>query len=321
MRALLVVTLSFAVLALVISATIWHFRTWFWPRRCIPVFSNTDASAVQTPPPVVPVWMFWNTTPLPEAVQLCWNNWCYWCARSEHRFVPTLVTDANVAQFVDVTSHPCFDAALCFGPEIRSDFIRLALLSCHGGIYLDATVIMTEPLDWVLGKDKRGFGFFQAMFNPKNMNLGCDIPVIETSFLSAPPNHPFVAAWFERLLQLEGCSATSLRRMVRHTPKQANLTNTYHFTYHALTQLLLETPLTEHGAYNLYDGLQLKYMNYHHQSVAKLALQPRSDAEYGPLLKLIGRERRELTRLLLEDRVVPGSFVDVFLVRMPPATS
>lgn len=308
------------VLCMVVAGWLWSTRGRLRSIRCIPVFSNTGDGVAVTAPPVVPVWMFWNESPLPETVQLCWNNWCHWCAKSKHVFVPTLITNANVAQYVDMTLHPCFDTATTYGQALRSDYIRLALLSRYGGVYLDASVIMTEPLDWILGQDKRGYGFFQATFNKKNMTLGCHIPVIENSFLSAPPNHPLVVSWFERLLRVQDCSAASLSQMVEHTPKQSNLDDKYHFTYHVMTQLLMETPLHKHGAYNIYDSLELKYLNFQLQSVNDLAQRHHSDVKYGPLLKLTSRNRKQLAELLSKNQVVPGSFVDVFLVRIPAAT-
>jgi hypothetical protein len=290
------------------------------PMRCIPVFSNASEGDAVTVPPVVPVWMFWNKLPLPETVQLCWKNWCYWCAKSEHIFAPTLVTDATVAQYIDLALHPCFDTATTYGQALRSDYIRLALLLRYGGVYLDASVIMTEPLDWILGRDKQGYGFFQATFNTENMTLGCNIPVIENSFLSAPPNHPLVVSWFERLLRVPDCSAASLNEIVKHTPKQSNLRTTYHFAYHAMTQILMEKPLSEQGAYNLYDSLQLKYLNFQLQSVDDLTQKHYKNAKYGPLLKLTARERKQLQKVLVKKKVVPGSFVDVFLLRIPAAS-
>lgn len=35
-------------------------------------------------------------------------------------------------------------------PPTRSDLIRLALLLKHGGIYMDASMVPTQTLDWVI---------------------------------------------------------------------------------------------------------------------------------------------------------------------------
>ena len=39
--------------------------------------------------------------------------------------------------------------------KLRADWIRLELLRRHGGIWLDASTLLTAPLDWVLQQQQR----------------------------------------------------------------------------------------------------------------------------------------------------------------------
>lgn len=308
--------LVFVILSVVIATFI---TSYVRPKKCVPILSNTrkDESLILEVPSEIPVWMFWDSEPLPLVVQLCWNNWCFWCEKSKNNFVPTLLTDQNVAQYIDLSSHSCFNQDTTNGPALRSDFIRLALLAKYGGVYMDATVVITEPLDWILGHKDRGHQYFQAMFNPQNMNISCKVPVIENSFMAAPPEHELIKTWLARISSLDDCQSSSIKRMVKSTPKQKNLDTAYHFVYHVLTQILIDNPIQDFGSFNLYDSVSQKYLNFHLQPVEHLIHKPVDAVRYGPLLKLVAWERKKLTKALSENRVVKGSFVSEFLTTMP----
>ena len=184
---------------------------------------------------------------------------------------------------------------------------------------MDATVILTEPLDWILGKNLTGPNFFQAMYNPRNMTISCKVPVIETSFLVAPPAHPLIHNWLSRMMELDECKEINISRKVYRIPKQANLHRNYHFVYHVLTQMLIDTPQEHLGNYNLFDCNNLKYMNMYFQNVDQLT-KSKYQASFGPLLKLIGSERKRLERLISSRKVEQGSFIDKMLLKMPHST-
>ena len=315
MRVVPLVAACVIVVAVIVLYLYMRYGTWLMPQKCIPVFSHRGADfALDVPPPkTIPVWMFWDRDPPPDVIQAFWNNWQYWCARGKHNFVPVLLTDTNVDQYVDTRMHPCMASATTYSPALRSDFIRLELLKRYGGVWLDATIALTEPLDWILGDEKHGHLYFQAMFNPRNMNIGCDVPIIENSFLYAPPNHPLVVEWLRRLKQLDNCEARTISKMVYDTPHQAFLEDTYHFTYHVMTQMLIDKPLSEYGSHHLYDCKKAKYMNFLFQPVADLVSKHHSEVKYGRLLKLWSRERKELEKFMKEGDVRTGSFVHTFL--------
>ena len=93
------------------------------------------------------------------------------------------------------------------------------------------------------------------------------------------------------------------------------LTDTYHFTYHVMTQMLIDKPLSEYGSHHLYDGMKAKYMNFSFQPVADLVSKHRSKVKYGRLLKLCSRERKELEKFMKEGDVRTGSFAHTFLIQ------
>jgi hypothetical protein len=208
-----------------------------------------------------------------------------------------------VGDFVDA-DHPCISKKHNY-PTGKSDFIRLALLQKYGGIYMDATVFVTEPLDWIIG-DGVGYSYFQAFVNQKNMNLTCQTPVVETSFLAAPPNHPFVNAWLDELSTLENCQHHVIDEYVKTIPFQKNLSPHYHFAYHALTKVLLRKPLKQFP--NMFLINNSNFMNFIVNGNVQVLTQDKQ-TNYSRVLKLISSERKLLDDILKQDKIHPNSFI------------
>lgn len=72
----------------------------------------------------------------------------------------------------------------------RSDLIRLALLSKHGGFWADATVFCAQPLDEVLGCSARR-AFVVVSGAPGGNRF------LESYFIGSSPGGHFVRAWFQ----------------------------------------------------------------------------------------------------------------------------
>lgn len=87
----------------------------------------------------------------------------------------------------------------------KSDLIRLKLLSKYGGIYLDASTLLLEKLDWILELNSINGTDAVAYYtdeNTKDMNY----PVIETWLLASIPNSKFINDW---LIEYEKCLSSS----------------------------------------------------------------------------------------------------------------
>ena len=284
---------------------------------CVPALTYTPRPMPPPPTGTIPVWMYWHSEDVPETVKLCLASWKRNCAASKFDFKVIFVHDDNLSSFVDNSMHSCLHAESSH-TALKADIIRLMLLEKYGGVYIDASVVMTRPLDWILGDDGDGRNYFQAFFNQKNMNISCNVAVVENSFLASPPGLMLIRAWLRKLLTLPTCEVSEIKKMTKHMPIQMNLHNTYHFAYHALSSLLVETPIAAFGAYHLYDSNKMKYLLFMHASVDDLLSKDGFDAP-GPLLKLISRERFELENALQNDsssskRIVKkGSFVDKYL--------
>lgn len=84
-------------------------------------------------------------------------------------------------------------------PQQRADLIRLDLIYHYGGIWLDASTIVYEKLDWIEAlihqTQTQSFSYYRSK-NTTNL----DYPVIENWLLASIPHNEFYRTWMEELL-------------------------------------------------------------------------------------------------------------------------
>lgn len=144
---------------------------------------GSGASQAHAIPPIV--WAYWQGGTPPLAVQRCIDGW----RRLHPHFDIRVLDDRSVLQHLPALPAALQDAS----PAKRADWIRLELLLRHGGIWLDASTILTQPLDWVLAEQARTgadfVGYYLALYTSVP-----ERPVVENWFMAAPPASPFIAA-------------------------------------------------------------------------------------------------------------------------------
>ena len=136
-------------------------------------------------------WSYWaqGLEEVDPIVQLCMDSW-----KSRGGFESITVVDAgSVYSYLPEGTLPATFSSLPF--QLQSDFVRLALLREYGGIWMDASTLVTAPVaDWLETLDiKNGCFFFQ------NPGIGIGGRLFETGFLAARPNHQFFSDWLDAL--------------------------------------------------------------------------------------------------------------------------
>lgn len=136
-------------------------------------------------------WSYWaqGLREIDPIVQLCLDSW-----KSRGRFEAVVVVDSeSVYNYLPEGTLPATFSSLPF--QLQSDFVRLALLHEHGGIWMDASTLVTAPVaDWLESLDlKDGCFFFQ---NPGKGEGG---RLFETGFMAARPKHRFFSDWLNAL--------------------------------------------------------------------------------------------------------------------------
>ena len=74
-------------------------------------------------------------------------------------------------------------------PQRLSDLVRLSVISKYGGIWLDASIVCFNSFDWVQNESSDAI-----VFSIKELS---EDPTIESWFIAAVPDNPYVTKWNE----------------------------------------------------------------------------------------------------------------------------
>ncbi|RZJ06684.1 MAG: hypothetical protein EOP39_18475 [Rubrivivax sp.] len=131
------------------------------------------------------IWTYSPQAPVPTFIKACVANWRRHAPDHEVR----VLDRDSLLQWV-TTLRDDFDA-LSFARQ--SDWLRLQLLARHGGVWMDASTLLSRDLDWLhdLRSNKKAqyVGFYLDRDSKRP-----DRPAIETWFMASAPRSSFVTA-------------------------------------------------------------------------------------------------------------------------------
>ena len=152
---------------------------------------SARSRALQKPGSVIPnvIWSFWaqGATEIPPVIETCVETWRANAGVASIRVLDLL----SLSEYLSNDELPQTFSALT--PQMQSDAVRLALLAKYGGIWLDASTVVTTALMPWLEKVSIGRGFF--LF--QNPSAGRGGRLFEIGFMAARPGHQFIEAWSE----------------------------------------------------------------------------------------------------------------------------
>ncbi|MDO4723706.1 MAG: capsular polysaccharide synthesis protein [Comamonadaceae bacterium] len=283
---------------------------------------DRPSDAAQSLPETIPrlIWTYWHEAQPPLVVQRCIDGW----RRLNPQHSVQLLHAGNVRQFL-----PDLPEALArLNIAKQTDWMRLALLQRHGGIWMDASIILTRPLDeWLPALQQAQRADFVG-FYLDGYTTAPDFPVIESWFLAAPAGNPFIAQWLARFhaaVVEQGTAGylQALRQQGRFAQYTQNIGQPSYHTIHVVAQEVLHQAVAqppaqpwrlallraEHSAYWLH--LQARWKR---RPLYARLLWARGDARCWPaLVKLRGGERSKLEPWLRRRRWRAGSLAGRFL--------
>jgi hypothetical protein len=125
---------------------------------------------------------------MPPLVRRCIDTW--------RRHNPTYrIIVLNARTFVEITGYRHMHRLRKASPALISDHVRLEVLRKFGGIWMDASCICTQSLEWVHREQKRSRSELVAFTHWTTASH----PILENFFLAAVPGSPFVRAWSEEM--------------------------------------------------------------------------------------------------------------------------
>lgn len=238
------------------------------------------------------IWTFWDEPEVPPLIQKCMANWKRMCPDYEI----TLLNKSDVPEeYRDLS------------PQRQSDWLRCERLKTHGGVWLDASIILTESLDWVQGPGE-GLMFYQEAMMKKN-----DMPMYESWFMATVPNGIFITALFNEFDMACKIFKNNGYDYVDHLKKTYGVTRVNDLLQNMFRGLL--------GYFTIYiciqkiikiDGIDgrlitgvpgesgpILYQSKHrwnHEYVIKDLIGPWPAEGVNKLVKLVGNDRKELEK-------------------------
>lgn len=177
------------------------------------------------------IWTYWHDQNVPAVVAAITNSW-------KAQLVPwgwqvTVLSQMDIPE----CAPPGLKALL---PQHQADWMRLFYLKEHGGLWLDASVIVNSPDE--LGMIC-GLGYDMVVFREAKRYLSKKPPVIENFFIMARPECAFVKLWFDMYDQAcrQGFKEFAKRLCkVIDTQGRLNQRDTY-FMQHACALYVMQT--------------------------------------------------------------------------------
>jgi hypothetical protein len=131
------------------------------------------------------IWSFWDGEQ-PPIVKACIDSWKRMAPDYEIRLLDKESTK-DIQQF-KISE---------ISPQRYAEFVRLDRLSKYGGVWIDASVYLTKPLDWIQdGSDFVGYKSTSQQVKP-------DLPIIDSWFFACKKGSEYVMDWYEEMKKTE----------------------------------------------------------------------------------------------------------------------
>ncbi|RTL37033.1 MAG: hypothetical protein EKK53_21810 [Burkholderiales bacterium] len=185
-----------ALLVLLTGLLLWEVRTVLRARvpaqtRAVTVGEAAPASAEAIPKII---WTYWQPSPAPDFIQACVANWRQFAPDHHIRLLDRDSLDTWLPAL-----RPDFDSLPAYR---QADWVRVQLLARHGGVWMDASMLLSRDLSWLHETQQRRaadyVGFYIDRYSTRPT-----LPLIENWMMASVPGGQFataLAAAFDRAL-------------------------------------------------------------------------------------------------------------------------
>lgn len=107
------------------------------------------------------IWSYWDNPNIPDFISKVTNTWNKFC-REENGWKIMILNKNTINQYLDKdVDYPC--SIWSYIPQHQSDMFGVSLVKKYGGIWMDANIIMTGNIDFIL--EKEWFSFYDKKDN------------------------------------------------------------------------------------------------------------------------------------------------------------
>jgi len=240
------------------------------------------------------LWTYWDDPlKIPKTVTMCMKGWAKW----NPDYQITLLTKKNYHSYVtipdEIRTHPNFQDS----PQRFSDLIRLWTLAEHGGVWIDASILLHAPLDnWLFPKYAEFSAFYLDGVTEKKQ-----YPVIESWFFACNKGSSFVRKWRDEFSQIGRYPSVDkyVESCIQMGVDIQKINEPNYLAIHIAAQKILQLdqyPIDSLILQKAEDG-PFRYLidaKWNSEKAVRLAC---SDSRYTtPIIKLRGRERSVLEK-------------------------
>ncbi|WP_254527673.1 MULTISPECIES: glycosyltransferase family 32 protein [unclassified Sphingobacterium] len=133
----------------------------------------------------------------------------------------------------------------------KTDLMRLELLFRYGGVWMDATIILQESLNWIYQEPLRNkydvIGYYRSVNTYDN-----NFPVIETWFLASQVGNKFIKDWLDVLSPLRDMGSPQYFKMLQEREDYAIIQKNIEPPSYLLVYLACQIAQRNTLGYNLY---------------------------------------------------------------------
>lgn len=254
------------------------------------------------------IWVYWEGK-CPKLVKKC-------LAKIKQQHVDYeffILNHENITQFCDID----WTKFKKITPQQKADLIRFHLMYVYGGIWLDASILLYEHLDWIQGlltKTKtQSFAFYRA----KNTTQQ-DYPVLENWLLAAVPQQKFFKMWFDELAQaIVETPQHYIQQIKQNNPLSDELFqeigNLEYLVAYVACQKVMRKEMPSIAVLNCDEnalGFQVKNRWVKEKTLIELALDERPQP-IPYLIKLTKKERTYLNKYYEKGRYFKNTLLDI----------
>lgn len=269
-----------------------------------------------------------------EARQIEKNIWVYWESNTPALVEIALekiknlnpdytfhfISQDNISQYINID---LFNTNI--SPTFRSDLLRLMLLNQFGGVWIDASIIMNQPLKQILGLKESNETYYDLMGFYRKAHYLYDLPCVESWLLAAPKDSFTIKAWLQVLLDALYLSPDELLEQLKQHPQFDQIRNSYSdqslkyfLVYLAQQKVFIDEKnkvsvkafCADHSAFYFKETYGWsnpdRYHTLTHQRENEITLMP-------ALIKLTKQDRVLFTHLKAENKFNPYAYLAHYL--------
>lgn len=273
------------------------------------------------------IWLFWNdpiNEKSPFSIRLCYDI----LTKQSQGYNVVVLNLNNYKKYVtDNRIIKLVDSGKLTYTQI-SDVLRLYVIYKYGGIYLDASIILLDSLDWVYKYNKMGYNLIIYKNTGHTQPSEYKTPVLENWFIAASPNNEFLGLSLNKLVEIFEKQDLNKELQKLLSNKDVNYQNfsthgTYHMAYFVFIYILYK--YYRNGIKNSLflectpdpNKLVCSFIPYYgkkNEAHLSLFTKPITEYEYNiikdeKMVKLISINRKDIDNAT----IVPNSFIDRLL--------